>query len=102
VTAFATLLHREADWHAALNVPLVNVRRPIRPNVSTAVAAFGASHLRPERADHRIVGQMICAHGRAVAAIDRAAIDQNVPATVASDIWPSVTGANASRLALFL
>jgi hypothetical protein len=60
---------------AGLNVPLIDVWRPVWPNVGATAAAVGADHVWPECADHRIVGQMIGVHGRAVVAIDRAAID---------------------------
>ena len=40
----------------ALYVPLVDVRRPIGPHISSAMAALGASHLPAKRTDHRIVG----------------------------------------------
>jgi len=47
---------------------------------------FRADHLWAERSDGRLAGQMIRVHGRAVVAIDRAAIDQNVAAAVRADV----------------
>ena len=41
------------------NVPLVDMRRPVRPNVGATVASIRADHLRAECADHNVVGQVI-------------------------------------------
>ena len=65
---------------------LVDVRRPIRPHVGAAMAALRADHVRAECADRRLAGHMIGVHDRAMAAIDRAAIDQQVPAAMAADM----------------
>jgi hypothetical protein len=68
------------------NVPLVDMRQPVPPNVGATVAALRADHLGTECADHNVVGQVIHVHGRAVAPIDRAAVDQQVAATVRADM----------------
>src|SRR5260370_5686935 len=65
---------------------LVHVGAPIRPNVGTDVPADRADHARAERADSRFVGQPIGIHRRAVMTATRAAIDQQVTATVRTDM----------------
>jgi len=47
------------------------------------VATAGANHLRAERADHRVVRQVIAVHGCAVMAAARIAVDEQVSAAVA-------------------
>jgi hypothetical protein len=65
---------------------LVDVRSPIRPDIRADMTATGAHHARPERPDARVIRQMIGIHCRAVAAIDRAAIDEQISAAVGTNV----------------
>jgi hypothetical protein len=52
-----------------LDVPLVSVRAPIRPDIGTAITAPRADHAGTERPDRRVVRHVISAQGGAVMGI---------------------------------
>ena len=54
----------------AAEAALPQVLMPIWPHVSTPMATAGAHHAVPERADRRVVRQMIGIHDGAVVAVE--------------------------------
>src|SRR5438874_11822449 len=65
---------------------MIRMRRPIGPHVRSNQAALGTDHLLAQRSNRRFVWQPIRSDHRAMMAPTRAAIDQQLAATVATDM----------------
>jgi hypothetical protein len=61
-----------------------------------------ADHAGAERPDRRLVREMISVQLGAVAAVDRAAIDKQIPAAMAANVAQRVTGSNVPRFCAFI
>jgi hypothetical protein len=81
-------------------VPLIDVRSPVRPDIGADMAAAGAHHTGAERSDRRVVRHVIGVHRDAVVAANRAAIDQQVAAAMASDVPESYRPESFLRAAI--
>jgi len=68
------------------DVPLVDTRTPIRPNVGTDHPAPGADHPATQRPHRCPVGQPVAIHGHAVVASAGVAIDEQVSAAMGPDM----------------
>src|SRR5262245_14029915 len=56
---------------------IIGVLRPVGPHVSTPMATMGAHHAVPERADRRVVRQVVIGiHDDVVVAVKCAAVDE--------------------------
>jgi len=72
------------DWGSSpflLDVPLIDVRRPISPHISADHAAHGADHATTQRSNGHFIGETIAAQCCAVIAGARAAIDEQIAAS---------------------
>jgi hypothetical protein len=80
------LIMRPGEKLSCLDVPLIDMRPLIRPNVGADHTASGADHPATQRPYRRFVGQPISVHGRAVVALAGIAIDQKVSASMGPDV----------------
>jgi hypothetical protein len=76
--------------------PLVDVRRPVWPDIGTDMPAPGAHHPLAERPDRRVIGPAVRVHGRAMTAIHRGAVHQQVTAAMTADMPQGDGGGNVS------
>jgi hypothetical protein len=76
----------QRSWPPYSNVPLVDVRRPARPNVGADHSASRADHPAAQRAHGHVIRQPIGVHGCAVVASARTAIYKQVPAAMAANV----------------
>jgi hypothetical protein len=72
-----------------LDMPFVDMRTPIGPHVGADVATAGADHAATQRPHRQVIGEVLAAQHRAVMASARAAIDEQIAATVAADAGTS-------------
>jgi len=73
---------RESD------VPLIDVRRPIGPNIRADITAARADHLSAERPHQHVIGQPIAAHGRDDMGIGLPSIRNSMPDSPSTSSMP--------------
>ena len=73
---------------AMLNVPLIDVRRPIGPNIRADITAARADHLSAERPHQHVIGQPIAAHGRDDTGIGLPSIRNSMPDSPSTSSMP--------------
>jgi hypothetical protein len=67
-------------------MPLIDVRRPIRPDIRANMTAARTDHAAAQRPHRHIISQPIAVHARAVMASVGIAIDEQIPTAMAANV----------------